>query len=119
MRHSRYSGKSKFTLFGTGPVNEFITGLTAYFLKPLYIGILLGFFSIFISIILIIYTLYAKFNNLTALGSAGILISISFFSGIILFSQGIIGIYIARIFEQVRGRKQFVIKDIKISNNHK
>ena len=117
VRESRYSGKSKFTLFGTGPVNEFITGLTAYSLKPLYVGILFGFFSIIISIILIIHTLYAKFNNLTALGSASILISISFFSGIILFSQGIIGIYIARIFEQVRGRKRYVIKDIKEMKN--
>ena len=43
--------------------------------------------------------------------------SISFFSGIILFSQGIIGIYIARIFEQVKGRKRYVIKDIKEIKN--
>jgi len=65
--------------------------------------------------VLILHTLYSKLNDLTALGSAGILIAISFFSGIILFSQGIIGLYIARIFEQVRGRQQYVIKDIKDS----
>ena len=70
----------------------------------------------FVSLILILHTIYAKLNNLTALGSAGILISISFFSGIILLSQGIMAIYIARIFEQVRGRKRYVIKDIKEHN---
>ena len=117
VREPRASGKSQFPLLGPGPVNEFITGLTAYSLKPLYIGIISGFIAIFISLILIIHTLYAKLNNLTALGSAGILIAISFFSGIILFSQGIIGIYIARIFEQVRGRKRYVIKDIKDYKN--
>ena len=112
-REARGSGKTQFPFFSGGPINEFITGLTAYSIKPLYVGVILGFFSIFISILLIIHTLYAKFNNTTALGSASILISISFFSGIILFTQGIIGIYIARIFEQVRGRKRYVIKDIK------
>ena len=70
----------------------------------------------FISLMLFIHTIFAKLNNLTALGSAGILISISFFSGIILLSQGITAIYIARIFEQVRGRKRYVIKDIKEHN---
>ena len=113
VREPRRSGNSKFSLFSHGPVNEFITGLTSYSLTPLYFGIFLGFFSIIISVGLILHTIYSKINNLTAFGSAAILISISFFSGIILFSQGIIGIYIARIFEQVRGRQRYIIKDIK------
>ena len=113
IRDARGSGQSQFSIFGSAPVNEFISGVTANSIQPLYFGIILGFFSIIISIILIIHTLYAKFNDLTALGSAGVLISISFFSGIILLSQGIIGLYIARIFEQVRGRKRYIIKDIK------
>ena len=113
VREPRSSGKSQFPFLSGGPINEFITGLTSYSIKPLYIGVVLGFFSIFISVLLIIHTLYAKFNNLSALGSASILITISFFSGIILFTQGIIGIYIARIFEQVRGRARYVIKNIK------
>jgi len=114
IREARGSGKTQFPFLSGGPINEFITGLTAYSIKPLYVGVILGFFSILVSILLITHTLYAKFNDITALGSASILISISFFSGIILFTQGIIGIYIARIFEQVRGRKRYVIKDIKV-----
>lgn len=116
VREPRSSGKSNFSLFGSGPVNEFLTGITAYSLKPLYLSIILGFFAMFISLMLFIHTIFAKLNNLTVLGSAGILISISFFSGIILLSQGITAIYIARIFEQVRGRKRYVIKDIKEHN---
>ena len=116
VREPRSSGKSNFSIFGSGPVNEFLTGITAYSLKPLYLSIILGFFAMFISLMLFIHTIFAKLNNLTALGSAGILISISFFSGIILLSQGITAIYIARIFEQVRGRKRYVIKDIKEHN---
>lgn len=116
VREERSSGISKFSLFGSGPINEFLTGITAYSLKPLYISIILGFFAIFLSLILMLHSIYAKLNNFSALGSAGILISISFFSGIILLSQGVTAIYIARIFEQVRGRMRYVIKDIKKNN---
>ncbi len=72
-----------------------------------------------VSLILILHTIYAKLNNLTALGSASILITISFFSGMILLSQGITAIYIARIFEQVRGRTRYIIKDIKNHTHNK
>ena len=54
-----------------------------------------------------------KFNNLAIPGSTSVVISISFFSGIILFTLGILGIYLARIFEQTKGREQYVIKEIK------
>ena len=54
-----------------------------------------------------------KFKNLAIPGSTSIIITVSFFSGIILFTLGIIGIYLARIFEQTKGREQYVIKEIK------
>ena len=90
----------------------FINGVTSYSLKPLYFGILFGFLSIFFSIFLIIYALILKVNNLAVPGDTSIIIAISFFSGILLFTLGIIGIYLARIFEQTKGRDQYVIKDI-------
>ena len=49
-------------------------------------------------------------------GTAGIIITVSFFSGIILLTLGITGIYIARIFEEVRGRDRYIIKEIKKKN---
>ena len=112
-RQARGSGKSKMPLLSKGPVTDFITGITSYSLKPLYIGIFFGFLSIIISLLLIIYALYLKFNNLAIPGSTSIIIAISFFSGILLFTLGVIGIYLARIFEQTKGRDQYVIKEIK------
>ena len=112
-RQARGSGKSKMSLLSKGPVTDFITGITSYSLKPLYIGIFFGFLSIIISLLLIIYALYLKFNNLAIPGSTSIIIAISFFSGILLFTLGVIGIYLARIFEQTKGRDQYVIKEIK------
>jgi polyisoprenyl-phosphate glycosyltransferase len=112
-RQARGSGESKMPLLSKGPVTDFLNGITSYSLKPLYIGIFLGFFSILISAVLIIYAFYLKFNGLAMPGSTSIIIAISFFSGILLFTLGIIGIYLARIFEQTKGRDQYVIKEIK------
>ena len=112
VREPRKTGKSQYPLLGPGPVHQFISGVTAYSLKPLYIGIFLGFISLFIALILIFYSLYLKFNDLAVPGSSGILITVSFFSGIILLTLGILGIYIARIFEEVRGRDSYIIKNI-------
>ena len=112
-REARAHGASKFSLFSQGPISEFINGVTSYSLKPLYIGIFLGFFSLLFSVLLIAYALYAKFNDLAIPGTTGILIAVSFFSGILLFTLGIMGIYIARIFEQARGREKYIIKEIK------
>ena len=112
-REARGAGESKMPLLSAGPVVDFINGVTSYSLKPLYMGIFFGFLSIIFSILLIIYALFLKFNGLAIPGATSIIIAISFFSGILLFTLGIIGIYLARIFEQTKGRDQYIIKDIK------
>ncbi len=116
VREARNEGNTKFPLLSAGPVTQFISGVTAYSLKPLYFGIILGMISIIFSMILIFYALYMKFTNIAVPGTAGIIITVSFFSGIILLTLGITGIYIARIFEEVRGRDSYIIKDIKLKS---
>ena len=111
-REARGEGNSKMPLLSAPVINDYILGITSYSLKPLYLGIIFGFFAIFISFLLILYALYLKFNNLAVPGSTSIIITISFFSGILLFTLGIMGIYLARIFEQTKGREQYVIKEI-------
>ena len=111
-KEARGVGESKMPLLSAGPINDFISGVTSYSLKPLYLGLFFGFSSIIISLLLIVYALFLKLNGLAIPGSTSIIISISFFSGILLFTLGIMGIYLARIFEQTKGREQYVIKDI-------
>ena len=118
VREARSSGKTKQSIFSPGsfyygPISQFIRGVTSYSIAPLYLGILLGIFAFLFSIILIIYALYIKFNGLAVQGSTGIIITVSFFSGIILITMGLIGIYVARIYEQTRGRVRYIIKEIK------
>ena len=111
-RDPRQDGKSKFSLMSAPQINQFVRGVTSYSSKPLYLGIFLGFFTLFFSLILIIYALYAKFVGIAVPGTTGIIVTISFFSGVILFTLGFIGIYLAKLFEQSRGRPEYIIKEI-------
>ena len=112
VRQGRFSGKSKFGNLLSGPLPQLTRGLTSFSTAPLYLGITLGIFAIFFSFIVIIYAFYAKLTGLAIPGSSGVLIAISFFSGIILTFIGIIGIYVARIYEQSQGRPRYIIKNI-------
>ena len=82
---ARFEGKTKFPLFSAGPINQFISGVTAYSLKPLYFGIIVGMISIIFSLVLILYTLYIKFSGLAVPGTAGIIIIFLFWSNFIYF----------------------------------
>ena len=112
VRQSRFSGQSKFSSLHSGPISQFIRGITSYSTGPLYLGIIIGLFAIFSSIILIIYAFYAKFSGIAIPGSSAIIISVAFFSGMILTTIGIMGLYVARIYEQIQGRPRYIIKNI-------
>ena len=58
------------------------------------------------------YALYAKFFGLAIPGSSSVIITVAFFSGTILTTIGITGLYIARIYEQTQGRPRYIIKNI-------
>jgi dolichol-phosphate mannosyltransferase len=63
-----------------------------------------------IAILLGVAYLYLYFTNqIMQLGFASIIISITFFSGLIIFILGIIGIYLGKTFEQVKGRPAHII----------
>ena len=114
-RLARNKGETHFSFFSKGPILEFLRGVTSYSLKPLYIGLFFGLIGIGLSLVLSLYALFSKINNVAVPGTASIIIVISFFSGLILLTLGIIGIYVGKIFEQSKGRDRYIIKNI-ISN---
>lgn len=111
-RRPRFSGQTKFPFFSKGPIREFIRGLTSFSTTPLYFSLYIGSTAIFISILLVFYALITKFWGISASGTSSMLIAEAFFSGIILTTNGVIGLYIARIYNEVKGRPKYVIKNI-------
>ena len=109
-------GVTHYPLLGSiNPIAEFIRGIASFSVAPLYFSILIGMASLIISFGLIVYSLYIKFTGIAAPGASSILITITFFSSMILIILGIIGIYIARIYEQIKGRPRYIIEEILYS----
>jgi glycosyltransferase involved in cell wall biosynthesis len=112
-RKGRFKGKSKFPILtSSGPAKEFIKAITSFSIIPLYFSLIIGIITVLVSMILILITLYLKYTGKAVAGSSGILIAIAFFSGIILFTNGMIGLYVARIYNNVQGRPRYIIESI-------
>ena len=83
---------------------------------PIKFITLLGFSSVIISVLSIIFTVVLKLSGNQRLfgfaipGWTSTFILISLFSGLILFSLGIIAEYIWRIYEEVKNRPGYIIK---------
>ena len=112
VRQNRPFGESKFTSLFSGPLTQFVRGMTSYSTGPLYLGIIIGLFAILFSFVLIVWAFYAKITDIAIPGSSGVIITVAFFSGMILTTIGITGFYIARIYEQTQGRPRYIIKNI-------
>lgn len=72
--------------------------------------------SILVSILLCIYAIISymyHLNNLSA-GWTSIMVAITFFSGIQMMTSWIIAEYIGRIYDETKGRPQYII-DKKIN----
>ena len=112
VRQPRKEGSSKFNFFTKNPYLELIRAVTSFSSKPLYLGLVIGIFTIMISILLILYSIIIKLFNLSNTGVPSILISISFFSGVILLKLGIISLYLSRIYDQIKNRPEYIIKSV-------
>jgi dolichol-phosphate mannosyltransferase len=111
-RKPRWKGKTKFPLLSKGPVSEFTRGLTAFSAAPLYLALFFGAITSLLALGLILYAVVTKITGSAVPGVSGVLIAVAFFSGIILLTNGVLGIYVARIYYEVKSRPQYIIKDI-------
>ena len=80
--------------------------------KPLRMSVGLGFVMAMISFLLALYNLIAKWVGIIKVeGYTTTVFSIWFVGGLLLFVMGILGLYIGKIFDQVKGRQMFIVKD--------
>lgn len=88
-------------------------GIFSFSTKPLKMVGTLGFLSILLSFVILVYSILSfafGWNDLTP-GWTSIMVSITFFAGVQLFSLGIISEYISRIYDESRNRPQYIIKE--------
>jgi len=79
--------------------------------KPLKISVYLGFGTAIIATLISVLFLIRKFVFDVPIGWTSIILAIGFFSGIILISLGIIGLYLEKIFNEVKNRPNYIVKE--------
>jgi putative glycosyltransferase len=106
-----YKGSTSYTF--NKRLKLAFNSITAFSSKPLVFIGLVGIFITIISFFTIIVAIILKllFFNFTS-GWISVILSIWFMGGLILSSIGIVGIYIAKIFNQVKNRPLYIIKSI-------
>ncbi len=105
----RRSGKSKWSTKGL--VNYAIKNATSFSTLPLKLITGMGWIFIVFAIILGIQTLVRFFMGNSADGFTTVILLLLIIGGLMMLSMGIAGHYIARIYEEVKGRPRFIIRD--------
>jgi len=113
-RKERVAGKTKYPLKKMMKLAS--DGITSFSTKPLKILGILGIVSVFISAIILIYALISYTFNLNQLtpGWTSLMVTITFLGGMQLLSIWLISEYIAKIYDESKGRPEYVI-DKKIN----
>lgn len=108
-RDPRFSGSTKYNY--KRMLNLASTAIFYFSKKPLMLAINLGFISVLAGLIFSGYIFWGKLTN-SVPGWASTLLIIIFFGGIQLITIGVLGLYIGNIFDEVKGRPEYIIEQI-------
>ena len=105
----REAGASKYTL--KKMLNLAMDGITSFSVKPMYYILGLGILFLLTSVGIGIYVLRALILGTAVNGWSSLILSIWFTGGVVLISIGMLGIYIGRIYEEVKRRPLYHVKE--------
>lgn len=106
----RQAGTSKYTL--NKMLNLALDGITSFSVKPLYNIIYLGIVFLVISFGIAIYVLHALITGTAVPGWSSLILSVWLVGGFVLICVGITGVYIGKIYNEVKHRPLYNIQDI-------
>lgn len=108
MAGERVHGQSSYNL--KKMMKFAFTGITSFSVKPLYLATYLGFIFSSLSLLYIPYVMYAFISGTEISGWASLIMTVVFFGGVQLVILGIIGIYLGKIFKQVKARPSYIVR---------
>ena len=76
------------------------------------LGAILGFVMLCIAVVFGLVALVQKINGTALGGFTTVILLLLFSSSIVMISLGIIGYYIARIYEEIKGRPRYIISQV-------
>jgi polyisoprenyl-phosphate glycosyltransferase len=109
-RVERFAGETKY------PLSKMLSfaknAIFSFSSKPLTLAIRIGLLTICAGVLGSIYMLYLKLFTSTPIpGLTAILLSIVLFGGVQILLIGVVGEYIARIFEEIKGRPLYLVAE--------
>jgi len=109
-RKERVAGESKY------PLKKMLAlafnGITSFSVKPISLILTLGVAIIVLAALAAIYALVAHFMGNTVPGWTSLMLSIWFLGGVQLFAIGLVGMYIGKIYMEVKERPRYNIEKI-------
>ena len=111
-RDPRYAGEVKYTFRKSFSLA--INSLVSFSQVPLRISTYLGLFSAIFAIFMAIMVLYWRIHDPHSpiTGFASIVIAVFFLGSVQLISIGILGEYIGRIYEEIKGRPLYTLSEV-------
>lgn len=106
----RKFGKSKWSFFSL--MKYALSNATSFSTLPLQLVTVMGVLSILFSVVLAVQTLVRYLTGTAVEGFTTVILLVLIIGGFIMLSLGIIGHYIARIYEEVKGRPKYIISRV-------
>jgi len=106
----RQFGQSKWSFFSL--MRYAIANATSFSTLPLQLVTVMGVCSILFSVVLAVQTLIKYLMGTAVEGFTTVILLILIVGGFIMLSLGIIGHYIARIYEEIKGRPKYIISKV-------
>lgn len=107
-KSERPAGKTKYSFFKL--LELAWTAITSFSLLPLRLITITGAVTSVISIFILAYSLVSYLKNFSIPGWTSLMMTIAFFSGIIIMSLGIIGEYLSKVLIEVKQRPLYQIE---------
>jgi glycosyltransferase involved in cell wall biosynthesis len=105
----RTAGRSGWTAWRL--VRLALNGITAFSTAPIHVITLLGLLFLAFASLLGVQTLYNKLSGSAETGFTTVIVLVLMVGSLILISLGVIGLYVARIYDEVKGRPRYVVRD--------
>lgn len=109
-RKERYAGSTKYPL--KKMIKFGLDGIISFSSKPLKMAQYLGFFAVIVAMAIFVYAVIYRIvggRNLVY-GWASIMTTVTFLGGVQLISIGILGEYMARMYDESKGRPLYIIE---------
>jgi polyisoprenyl-phosphate glycosyltransferase len=110
VRAERYAGETKYPL--KKMLKFAMDGITSFSYFPLQLATYIGFIAALLAVLGIIVTIILRLSGSHAFfGQATTLVSVLFLGGVQLICLGILGEYLGRIYDEVKGRPLYIVRE--------